>query len=383
MEQWQYGVGNWRNSSPERSLGNLSSFSLKLDRDVPSTATFSFTGSVSRASKAIVRKYIDDIWIWKGPELIERFRVINSDFSCDATGYTQSISCVDYRQLLDRELLDPVLGVEGDVYIVPVSGADTEEVSAAVARIINYAQSRTNGNLGITISPTQWQTGYKYDIGSPQEFGELDTPWTAISKITENVATFRITPNKVAELWVPIKQSAEIETPLDWGGAVTTYAETQGTPYANVVRQTGDNVTGTPLYFYGPDGAEGTPSSAFTTLPSGRIETSKSDTRLKNLASVRRAGQNNIKLLSLEAPSYQLTLAPGHWRGREHIDIGNIVRVYFKPHGVEDSVAVTSIQISVDANNMETVAITAGRPRIETSRAIANLALRVRNLEGR
>lgn len=371
--EWKFAIGPWYGPGPERSLLNVTERNVVLNLDEPSTATFTFAGSLEDAKGAMVRRQVDDLWVWRGPELLGRFRIDDATFASDDKSYTLTVTCVDYRTLLNRYLLDPETWYSTPQETITFDGKD---VSDAIKEIITKFQSWHGGNLGLKVSTTQWpKTGVVLGPNEGQieyEIGQVTSGWDEIAKLIDGRAELVITPDREVKLYVPTYENSKGEV-LDFGGMVSGFSETQGTKYANVVRQSGINP--------GKDTkAIKVEATNLGNLPSGRIEVAIGDETLMKDSQVVNAAKRNLTKLSLEKPSYTLDMVRGRWEGLGHIGLGDVVKVEYWPTGIDDQARVVSISLSVDASNRETVAITAGRPRRELSWVLANFAKQLRYL---
>lgn len=78
---------------------------------------------------------------------------------------------------------------------------------------------------------------------------------------------------------------------------------------------------------------------------------------------LRQAANKKLAQLADRRPTYSITLAQGFWRGRNHIDVGDTIRIIIKlgAEHINDTYRVTEITVDIDDNNTEHVTLTLGK----------------------
>lgn len=133
------GVGPATGSRP--TLEIVDALGWTLDNNLDDGCSLSFTArAVSPAVQAIA-ELASDLWLYRGGNLVQRFRVVNLDQAWSENGdNTVQVSAVCYRRLLKkahvRTPLSFVQQSQGDI----------------VWDLVQHAQAATGGSLGITLS---------------------------------------------------------------------------------------------------------------------------------------------------------------------------------------------------------------------------------------
>lgn len=128
-------------TAPQMEVTDFSSFTIDNNLDDGCTIQFDTRGYSSAAP--FIDELMSDIWLYRGSNLFQRFRVASVEQSWDENGNdTVAVSGVCYRRLLQaRHLPD-------DVTYAGVSQG------AIVWDMIDRTQSEISGDLGITLGTT-------------------------------------------------------------------------------------------------------------------------------------------------------------------------------------------------------------------------------------
>lgn len=341
-------IGDWRFNS-ERELITATDRKMSVNLLDPSTITFTLNGNHLDAQG--IREGISDIWWRRDGILLYRGRIVETTDQLDETSYTVSCTCTDYRGLLGHRI------IFGDqVY------TSQEQANIALA-LITYSQSIVGGNMNLTKG--SWpNTGQN----ATMTFRDGQTIWEALkSIITSNVGPdIIIDENKIYTLYYPqYAPNAASPTTLDYGGVISKVTRNVDMDaYANAIRQNGE-AAATPVNITAPD---------IATRNEGRWDASFADPTLVTAATVSAAAQFNFNSAYNILPTYTLTFAPGQWRGPDHVWIGDTVDFSVRKGRLNlvDPVRVYSLSITLDANDVETVTLTVGRPKVNPFKKLAS-----------
>lgn len=367
---WRYAIGPWKSgasskirwaglSGPQAEM--VSAAARRLDARLlePSTATFSVDGHDDTA--AMLEDLITDLWIWRDGTPLFRGRLMSSSDEIDGVRHTTEVEFADYRGVLDRRLL------YGDMTWTSI------EQATIVWDMITDAQSRTGGNIGLLQNtyPSAWTaTGVTRTV----TFTAGDSIWESIKKLSimDNGFDFDIDKDLLAYLYYPAR-GADNGVVLDVGGRVSKVTRKfDPAGYADALRQSGaDGVTPTIKFVDGID-----------TAPEGRWDAQFGDTALNTTHMVTSAATGNLARVSRLIPTYELTLAPGAWRGKSHFWLGDWVTVVVKSGRLNEAIKarVYEMHVDIDDSDEETVGVTVGAARLDPRSVIRGIGKRVNQL---
>lgn len=177
-------VGPASGSAPTAEITDWTSWSLEDNLDDGASMTFSCRGN-SQGALAI-DELASDVWLYQDSVLIYRFRIVAVEQTWGPDGDDDiSVQAIDYRRLLKARVVGAT-----PVGFVSLAQGDI------IWGLIDYSQTLTNGNLGITlggIGPVTPAYDRLYPSGTNifdaiQEFGQLDQG--VVWKIDENLVLY-------------------------------------------------------------------------------------------------------------------------------------------------------------------------------------------------
>lgn len=257
---WRWALGRW-NGLPDAELTAASDRKITFSLLEPSKASFSMNGDSDEA--LYVADLNSDLWVYRGNEAIYRGRVTGTGDDIGETRYNLSVDTVDYRGLLDQRIL----------YADQTHRGQTPEL--IVDYLIELTQGRRSTDLSAGIVGGNWGifwygghgpiTGVTHDL---IEFKAGDTVRQCIDSLAqmrEGGFEWDIDSNKKLHLYYPRRSGVDNGATLDLGGTITAaQGRTDGTGYANAIRQSGgapqNQYTSTSTY-------PGTSTTAITRLP--------------------------------------------------------------------------------------------------------------------
>ncbi len=370
MASWRWAIGPWKAGASAkpwlqsqggagRELVTASARTLQLKLLEPSDASFTVDGRSVEAGD--VEELITDLWVYRGSSPVFRGRVAAPTTDTVADRHTTVVGCRDYREVLSRRQLQSDL-----------SWTSTEQSTIAWA-LVDHAMTQIGGNLGV-VKGTWPTTG----ITRPSvTFKQGDSVGDSLKKLGQMDSGFDwdIDQDLKANLYFPAR-GVDQGVVLDQGGVVTKAIRVfDPARYANAIRQSGaDGVTPTSLSV-----------SDLATAREGRWDAQFGDTALTTADMVAKTASTNLRLSSQLTPAYTLTLAAGAWGGPGHFWLGDTVTVAVKSGRLVDVVKsrIYEIGIVLDANDVETVTVTAGDVRLDARSVLRGIARRVNRLEQR
>lgn len=362
-----WSIGPWY-GNPNHELRNITDRKVRFSLLEPNEASFQISG---RPHQAIdVGEGINDLWIRRNGVILDRMRVLTGSHQFDASKWSCSVVCRDYRHLLD---LRPIRG--SFTYAVPTDQA------VITWDIVTNGQSW--GPLGITQAPGWANTGVtRTNVGVQ----DGDATWKAVKSFAE-------TENGFEPYIDPHQTTGALELSLNYptmgvdNGVVLDYiVSAQQTPvgavsrlglsrdfntYANAIRQFGADGT-TPVEVTVPNLAN---------QPEGVWAKAENDQSLTTNTHVSIAAPASLAKYSTVFPEYTVELTKGFWRGPSHIWLGDTVTQVTKAGQfyIERQARVYEIQVQWDSSNIETVTLAISKNSLTGRRLIRDVVKRVKS----
>ncbi|MDP8971155.1 MAG: hypothetical protein M3N52_11815 [Actinomycetota bacterium] len=352
------------------------SFTLRLDGGCEARVDI----EAERTAALVIEDMITDLW-WhrRDPrrnllEPIGRFNADTVDVRNSANGISLSATFVDYQGLLeDRLVLE---------YLDPVTSESMWAAGTPVTQILTFAIPL---NTPINLDDLD------VDLGTIKEPFELP-PGTTIEEVVRNLKAIS---NTAWEWWVELPAGSHQPKlrllPGQRGtdkGVVLFHIGDTPSPVTDWQMQTSGDRYANAIFFSGSTGGVvlTKPSEIDLYLQRDAVD---SDASLKgNEPLIRAAAQRRLNELAERRPAWRLTLQPGFWEGRSHIDVGDWVTVHIRLGNelLTGTHRVTEITCDIDEAGAETVTLTVGRPRPardprSRQSAISVLARRLKNYE--
>lgn len=394
------GVGPWSPAITWRGAANYGITTAKRPARptvaLPATTSKSFTLRLNEASEAridlaltrtaaiVVEEMNTDLW-WQRRDpytgvvdTIGRFNAANVDIASADTGITLSCQFQDYRALLaDRRVL---------IYKDPVHSESMWNTGTLITDILRFAVP-TNMGLNLTA----------ISAATPADLGVTTTPFelppgTTIAELFDNLRGI------ASNAW-----EWHVEQPtINDAPTLTFTAGTRGadrgvhladlgigpTPIAGFRMQAASDRYANSMYFSGSVGGVIVDIPAQIAQYGQRDATDNDSSIGGDPAALKRAADNKLAELADRRPTFAITLTPGFWRGRTHIDVGDTVRVTYKlgRELITGSNRVTELTADIDATGAETVSLTLGVPPVSTDprskrSALSRLVRKLKNYE--
>jgi hypothetical protein len=322
-----------------------------------------------RQSALVIDEMDTDLW-WrrKDPrtghlEMIGRFNTAHVSLSTTDTGISCSVQFVDYQTILgERMVLD---------YLDRTNSESQWKAGTPIMQILAWALPK---NTCLDLSDVDGST--PYDLGKTTEAFHLP-PDTNMSDLMDNLNA--ISP-KHWEWWVEtpldIHQPPKLRFQVGERGrdkGVTLFDLGSGpTPIAEWTRNAASDEYANALYYTGGDpkaglGAGGGVVEIFPT----QIEQYGQRDALYGNSSVdggnkevlRQRANRKLETLADRRASYTIRLAQGFWRGRDHIDVGDLVglRLRMGLDFLHEKFRVSELTVDIDDNGLEEVSLNLGR----------------------
>jgi len=325
-----------------------------------------------RGSAVIIDEMDTDLW-WrrKDPrvgklEMIGRFNTAHVNLSTSDTGISCSVQFVDYQTILGERMVLK--------YLNPNATPNPEsmwDVGTPITQILAWALPT---NTGLDLSDVTG--GTPYDLGKTTEAFHL-SPDTTMNDLMDNLNA--ISP-KHWEWWV--------ETPLDIHLApklrfaigerghdkgVTLFDVGSGpTPIAQWTRNSASDEYANALYYTGGSPPTGVSAAGgVVEVFDAQIEQYGQRDALYGNSTVnggdkellKRRATKKLETLADRRASYNIRLAQGFWRGREHIDIGDTInlRLRLGLDTLHEKFRVSELTVDIDDNGLEEVSLNLGR----------------------
>lgn len=329
-------------------LPSATSRRVSLSLTQPSSVSLTMHGE--DADAVLVEELRSDVVAVRDGVALARGRVVGTSDNISASGYSVSVSCADYRELLKRRIMydaDPELLAWSST--VPNPAVDQETIAWG---LIERSQSRTGGNWGITraSSATGVLRNRTYEAGSV--VGDLIEN---LSKV-EDGFEWSIDPDLAFQLYYP-QRGGETDFLLEWGGAVESVQRsvTSGN-FANAVR-----LNGAPAQD-GSTPPEVATAESVTIGIEGAWEVQLGDTGAIEADTVAERAAYELSNRELIVPSYSLQLNTSIWKGPGDLWLGDSARLVIKTGrlDVDVMIRVLGFDFDIDNDGYERVTLTAG-----------------------
>jgi hypothetical protein len=347
-----------RTSRPHLALpaAQSKSFTLRLNEGSEARTEHQLT----RGAAIIIDEMDTDLW-WRRrdprsrrTEMIGRFNASHVNLAASDTGVNLSVQWDDYQTILGARMVMRMLHPDWNP---PKSMWDA---GTPVTDVLRWA---IPANTGLDLT-------------------ELDTfPLGAITQ------PFHLPPDtEIADVF----DQLEAISPLNWEWWIETPANLDRppilrfaigrrgqdkqvvlfdlgkgpSPIQSWTRQAAEGNYANCLYFTGKSGG------AIVRIPAeinryGQRDAKDGNSGVADNAEVlRAAAMKRLTRWATRRPTYTLTLTPGYWRGRTHIDIGDTVRLILAlgAERIDTRYRISELSCEIDANGHEEVTLTLGTP---------------------
>lgn len=311
-----------------------------------------------------------------GTRILDRCRVGGTRDEINENQHRTEVSCLDYRAVLGRRIL-----WTGDT--LTYTAVDQTDIAWD---LIRQTQAHASGGLGISKSFPDGYTGVPRD----REYEVGDSIGQRIQELSDVINGFDwdILPASASGLllhaWYPQRGSDRGVVLVLGGLAAEVSREVDTSGYANAIRYTGaqgDDVTP------GPDPVEWESGDLDMpgVVPQGRWDAVFGDDGLKNQSALEDRAEWQSWWSQVIRPTYTVRLVRGGWEGPDHIWVGDTVRLIV-PSGrlaVDTTARVFEVQLDLDEEGGETVALTLGGPKPDFRRWPSAIERRLNTLERR
>lgn len=385
-------AGPWR-GKPDREIVGANNRRLNIKLNDPSELSFGLMGDSAEASD--IHELVHSAWLFRDGVALHSGVLMHSNDSYGPTTYETTFRAPDWRERLRRIIITTTdhslwtlpIGIFGDV----LSGGENQKIAwnintkpeEIIWELILHAQAQFN--LGIQKSVDWGPTHVAKILRNNWVFNDGVPIWEAISRILrDNNFDFWIDPYRKAH--VSDQKGSDKGAVLDLGGTVVSGSrQFDHDFFANQVRAQGPETA--TLHSYPNIGTVAQPNAngraaleAAKAMPEGLWATFVSDSSLQTQEEIDRFGlaaYNRLNTLepsanpvnpsassNVDAFSYTVELASGAWKGLDHIDVGDTVRLVIKRGrlDVNHLMRVVSIDINIDQNNGENVSMTLNWP---------------------
>lgn len=295
---------------------------------------------------------------------IFRGRVGGTTDSLEATTHTVGVTAHDYREVLNRRRL----------YSTDQLTYTTADQAFIAWNMINITQTKTGGNMGITRGTGQ-TTGKTRD----RTYLAGDSIGERIQELSEVLDGFDwdIEPSGPSALEFNIyypQRGQNNNVTLEWGGEAVQTLERTVDPadFANALRLTGkdDGIFAEREGGGLADNPTGRWDGIFTS--NIKLQTTL-DERAEWLLDKHRA----------IVPSYSIQLREGFWRGKNHIWVGDTVRVVIPSGRLKTNIElrVYEIDFSITDDGVTEITLIVGAPKLTIRQVIPKMLRWLNRLE--
>lgn len=382
------GIGPWSSSVPWRGAPNYGiapgprtphpvlalppatskSFTLRLGDGGEARLELSF----SRGSAIVLDEMDTDLW-WrrKDPrtgklEMIGRFNVSHNNMATSDTGINCSVQLDDYQTVLGNRCVLK--------YLNPKAEPDPTTMWAPGTPIISIIAWALPDNTGLDLSEAKGPT--PYDLGRTTRPFDLP-PDTTMETLFDNLRT--TASPKDWEWWIDTPDDVTKPPKLRFivgqrgnDKGVTLFDVGKGpSPIAAWTRNTAESDYANSLYYTGGTPTGQKSAGGIVEQIDAQIDqygqrdhvTGNSTIDGSSTAVLKQHANALLGKLSDRRPNYQITLRQGYWRGRSHIDVGDVVTVVLRlgQELLQDKYRVSEITVSIDDVGLEDVSLTLGR----------------------
>jgi hypothetical protein len=327
---------------------------IEFPLDGPAKAGFTFPGRHPQVR--LVDEVETDVLIARDGLAVFRGRINTSEDTISETVHTCTFGAIDYRGMLDRRIVWP-----GSTLVY--TGADQAAIAADL-----IADTQALGTLGITLPATTTGVARDRTYETGAVIGELITNLGRCL----NGFDWDISPALALRIWYPARGATTPVFVAEYGRTVTSLRRTvSSSDFANAIRYSG---------------ADAVPAALRTVTPGieGRWERQIGDTNLTTPAAVNESADGAIVELSGIEPAYQVTLAPGAWTPAT-VWLGDVIRLLVRSGrlDVDTTTRVVGVNIDLDDDGNETIALAVGPYRWRLSTQLADYRSRLDLLERR
>lgn len=352
---------------PLLSPPGITRMSFTLRRTEPSEAVVDT--ETSRGQAAVIEEMVTDLW-WRRTdgctdltEDIGRFNAHTVNLTRDGDRLRTSTTFQDYRGVLEGRLVFTDPPPAGGSYPIGTNLVDIIAEVIPPNALIDLSILDT-ADLGVTSEVFAWEPGTPVtDVIQALQRG-------AAPIFDWDIELDSRAPRPVLRLWnggrgtdrgVILHDVGEGYSPITSWNRRTNRSE-----YANQILYSGRNQSALVAQY-------GTDEMPFK-LPTGVRDGVASDPDLLDQEWVERAARLELSRRNVRRSSWQLSLAPTFWQGRDHIDLGDPVRIVVRlgDEIIDEASTVEEISVEVDADGREQVTITTGFGRLSTSPASTN-----------
>jgi hypothetical protein len=354
-------------------LANLRSLRLHFDLYGPATAACVLDGRSPGA--ASLQELSQDLCLYRWNPAVGAYQILfrgpigHTQDTVSETTHTVNVQAADYRALIARRPLggamtfsqadqfsiaagllqgapgfaDPTQPPYDQGYDLPVlTNPDGSSLaSTGVLRDRTYTGAEKAGdrldNLAAVINGFDWGA----------------EPWDAINATPDLRAA-------KTQVWYPQRGVTKTFV-ADYGGTVASLSRTvDSTAFANWVRNDGTpNPDGTALFAVAAGDAVTNPQLH----PEGWWPEQVSNASTSNPATLAQQAGGQLAVDSILLPSYALTLVPGAWTWKTDCWLGDTVTVRVRSGrlNVDTTARIIQLDVTVDDNGVETVALTVAR----------------------
>lgn len=375
---WTLSIGPW-STGPEIEVTDATATSMRARLHEPSELTITIPGDSPQTTH--FNEFVTDAWLLADGQPVFRGRLVASSDSV-GVDYQASFTFKDYRYVLDRRVLyqdafrvyypqAPAVPPAGPFYNILAGYSTPVPQESLFKQLIDYAQAKVGGNLGITYnSGSVPVTGIVLGGSGGGSFQPGDKVAASINTLANLVVgtdpgvptgagfDWDIDANMVAWLYYPWR-GVDNGITLDYGGIVTYTANrsVSDTDYANAIFQSG-GAAQAPLELTATDlawRAEGRWDSSFPLEPV-----------LSTVAGVLAKAKYNLGVSSQFQPTYTFQLIQNAW-SKSMLWLGDTVTYAInrgRLQNVSSTTRVYEIGIEFDASFYATVSVTTGAPKI-------------------
>lgn len=360
-----------------RAFDRSLSFSVNKEG---ATLSFSMPGRLPQT--AAIVPLASDVVVFRDDAVLQRFRVVTRSITKSGGSLKVTFTAVSYKTLLNTRM----------IFDTDTRSWNTATEQTAIAwTLINTAQSRTYGTLGLSrgvlpgIAVNRTLASSVLD-DTRKEYFEVGTKiGDAVEQIADNQNGFewdcqppQTAPYTMAfDVWnqgsrnqhsprSPLLLSSE-GTMIEWSHTVTP------TDYGNVLRYTGAAATGentnaalmTAAWYPSSKNPPGTP-------PEGRYERDINNSDLTTQQAVNDRVAQAYDEIHLYVPEFTCKLARGRWLGPSQLWLGDKIRVVVSEEierapgeyllYIDEDMRVVEISVSIDDLGGEDIALALNRP---------------------
>lgn len=301
--QFVIAVGPASGSAPTAQITDWTSWSLEDNLDDGASMTFSCRGNSQGA--LTIDELASDVWLYQDSVLIYRFRIVAVEQTWGPDGEDDiSVQAIDYRRLLKSRIVNQLA-----VGFVSMSQGDI------IWGLIDYTQTLTNGNLGITyaaLGPVTPAYDRLYFPGTNifdaiQEFTQLD----------QGIA-WKIDGNLVLNVYSQTGFPTQSQPIILGVNALRITRPSSSVQFGNVALVTGNTLASVPAIATAP---------GFSTDPRGRWEKYQSFPNENETASLQTLADGLVQESISPASTWTVEMEPTRYFYDSEYDTGDLVTI--------------------------------------------------------